>query len=118
MVVHHRQHFGARLEDLAVDGALGDTPIRGRTLMVLLSNIQLYAGIVRPSPDARVDDGWLDVVLVADPVILPRQLLDGQFANRGGKGNQLAPRKPLRRAAFVGFDMGKFVADYAVVRVA
>jgi diacylglycerol kinase (ATP) len=36
---------------------------RGRTLMVLISNIQLYAGIVRPSPEARVDDGWLDVCL-------------------------------------------------------
>jgi YegS/Rv2252/BmrU family lipid kinase len=36
---------------------------RGRTLMVLISNIQLYAGIVRPSPAARVDDGWLDVCL-------------------------------------------------------
>jgi diacylglycerol kinase (ATP) len=36
---------------------------RGRTLMVLISNIQLYAGIVRPSPEAQVDDGWLDVCL-------------------------------------------------------
>jgi diacylglycerol kinase (ATP) len=36
---------------------------RGRTLMVLISNIQLYAGIVRPSPAARVDDGWLDVCI-------------------------------------------------------
>jgi diacylglycerol kinase family enzyme len=31
--------------------------------MVLISNIQLYAGIVRPSPAARVDDGWLDVCI-------------------------------------------------------
>ena len=36
---------------------------RGRTLMVLISNIQLYAGIVRPSPEAHVDDGWLDVCI-------------------------------------------------------
>ena len=38
-------------------------PWRDRTLMVLISNIQLYAGIVRPSPAARVDDGWLDVCI-------------------------------------------------------
>ena len=44
--------------------AIDDQPAwRGRTLMVLISNIQLYAGIVRPSPEARVDDGWLDVCI-------------------------------------------------------
>ena len=43
---------------------IDDQPVwRGRTLMVLISNIQLYAGIVRPSPNARVDDGWLDVCI-------------------------------------------------------
>ena len=34
-----------------------------RVVMVVISNIQLYAGIVRPSPDARVDDGLLDVCI-------------------------------------------------------
>jgi diacylglycerol kinase (ATP) len=38
-------------------------PWRDRALMVVISNIQLYAGIVRPSPAARVDDGWLDVCI-------------------------------------------------------
>jgi diacylglycerol kinase (ATP) len=38
-------------------------PLRDRALMVLISNIQLYAGIVRPSPQARVDDGVLDVCI-------------------------------------------------------
>jgi YegS/Rv2252/BmrU family lipid kinase len=38
-------------------------PLRDRALIVLISNIQLYAGIVRPSREARVDDGWLDVCL-------------------------------------------------------
>jgi diacylglycerol kinase (ATP) len=38
-------------------------PLHDRALMVLVSNIQLYAGIVRPSPEARVDDGWLDVCI-------------------------------------------------------
>lgn len=36
-------------------------PLRARALIVLISNIQLYAGIVRPSPEARIDDGLLDI---------------------------------------------------------
>jgi YegS/Rv2252/BmrU family lipid kinase len=38
-------------------------PRHDRALMVLISNVQLYAGIVRPSREARVDDGLLDVCL-------------------------------------------------------
>lgn len=38
-------------------------PRHDRAVMVLISNIQLYAGIVRPSPEARVDDGLLDVCI-------------------------------------------------------
>ncbi|HTP08804.1 MAG TPA: diacylglycerol kinase family protein [Anaerolineae bacterium] len=38
-------------------------PRHDRAVMVLISNIQLYAGIVRPSPTARVDDGLLDVCI-------------------------------------------------------
>jgi YegS/Rv2252/BmrU family lipid kinase len=38
-------------------------PLHDRILMALISNIQLYAGIVRPSPAARIDDGLLDVCL-------------------------------------------------------
>lgn len=36
-------------------------PQHYRAVLVLISNIPLYAGIVKPSPAARVDDGWLDV---------------------------------------------------------
>jgi diacylglycerol kinase (ATP) len=43
---------------------LDDQPPRhDRAVMVLISNIQLYAGIVRPTPEARVDDGLLDVCI-------------------------------------------------------
>jgi YegS/Rv2252/BmrU family lipid kinase len=43
---------------------LDDQPPRSdRAVMVLISNIQLYAGIVRPSPEARVDDGLLDACI-------------------------------------------------------
>jgi YegS/Rv2252/BmrU family lipid kinase len=41
---------------------IDDQPPRNdRAVMVLISNIQLYAGIVRPTPEARIDDGLLDV---------------------------------------------------------
>ena len=35
--------------------------INCRALMVLISNAQLYGGIAMAAPDARLDDGWLDV---------------------------------------------------------
>jgi YegS/Rv2252/BmrU family lipid kinase len=38
-------------------------PRHDRAVMVLISNIQLYAGIVRPSPEAHIDDGLLDVCI-------------------------------------------------------
>ena len=37
--------------------------IRCRALMVLISNAQLYGGIVKAAPDALLDDGWLDVAI-------------------------------------------------------
>ena len=38
-------------------------PVQERVLMVLISNVQLYAGLVRLAPQARLDDGWLDVCI-------------------------------------------------------
>ena len=35
--------------------------VRGRTLLVLVSNIQQYIGTLRVAPEARIDDGLLDV---------------------------------------------------------
>ncbi len=35
--------------------------IRAKTILVLVSNIQLYGGLVRITPEARLDDGQLDV---------------------------------------------------------
>jgi len=34
---------------------------RSRILLVIISNAQLYSGFVRVAPNARLDDGWLDV---------------------------------------------------------
>ena len=56
----HAVHYRGTPMTIAIDDR---SPLRSRALMVLISNIQLYAGIVRPSPAARVDDGLLDVCL-------------------------------------------------------
>jgi len=37
--------------------------IRGRSLFILISNAQLYGGVLRIAPEARLDDGLLDVVI-------------------------------------------------------
>ncbi len=49
--------FPATKAWLQVDGE----ELRGRVLLILVCNAQLYAGMVRVAPAARLDDGWLDV---------------------------------------------------------
>jgi YegS/Rv2252/BmrU family lipid kinase len=41
--------------------SLDGRELKARVLLVLISNVQLYAGMVRPAARARIDDGWLDV---------------------------------------------------------
>lgn len=43
--------------------AIDQREIKCRALMVLISNAQLYGGIVNAAPEARLDDGWLDVTI-------------------------------------------------------
>jgi diacylglycerol kinase (ATP) len=40
---------------------LDDSVVRGRTLLIVASNIQQYAGQLHVAPQARLDDGLLDV---------------------------------------------------------
>jgi diacylglycerol kinase (ATP) len=56
----HAVHYRGTPMTIEIDD---QPPRRDRALIVLISNIQLYAGIVRPSREARVDDGWLDVCI-------------------------------------------------------
>ncbi|HEX7592906.1 MAG TPA: diacylglycerol kinase family protein [Anaerolineae bacterium] len=42
---------------------LGETRLRRRVMLALAANAQLYGGIVRIAPNARVDDGQLDFVI-------------------------------------------------------
>jgi len=80
-------------------------PLRSRALMVLISNIQLYAGIVRPSPEARVDDGLLDVCIFKGTsfaytarhfmsIALGRSAQDPQLVNRSGRHIRVSAKQP------------------------
>jgi len=51
-----REFQGVRTR-VYLDGSL----VRGRTLLILISNIRQYAGLLHISQEARVDDGLLDI---------------------------------------------------------
>jgi len=42
---------------------IGDTRARRRVILAVAANAQLYAGVVRLAPDARLDDGVLDLLV-------------------------------------------------------
>jgi YegS/Rv2252/BmrU family lipid kinase len=56
----HALHYRGTPMTIEIDD---QPPRHDRAVMVLISNIQLYAGIVRPTPEARIDDGRLDVCI-------------------------------------------------------
>lgn len=81
-------------------------PWRDRALMILISNIQLYAGIVRPSPEARVDDGWLDVCIFQGTsfaytarhfisIAVGRSAQNPQLVNLRGRHIRVSARQPV-----------------------
>jgi YegS/Rv2252/BmrU family lipid kinase len=53
------QFYGVRTT-VVVDGK---KVIKGRSLFILISNVQLYGGLLRITPEARLDDGLLDVAI-------------------------------------------------------
>jgi diacylglycerol kinase (ATP) len=50
-------HFSGVPSTVVIDGRT----IRTRIVLILVSNIQLYGGLVKMTPEARLDDGMLDI---------------------------------------------------------
>jgi YegS/Rv2252/BmrU family lipid kinase len=85
---------------------IDDQPVLcDRALMVLISNIQLYAGIVRPSPAARLDDGLLDVCIFKGTnfaytarhflsIALGRSAQNPELINRHGRQIRVSAKQP------------------------
>jgi YegS/Rv2252/BmrU family lipid kinase len=80
-------------------------PRHDRAVMVLISNIQLYAGIVRPTPEARIDDGLLDVCLFKGhrfahtvwhfgSIALGRGAHDPELIQLRGRHIRVSPKQP------------------------
>ena len=63
------------------------------------------------------DDAGLHVMGIIDPVVGMTDSFDREFAVGDGNGDELAPGKFLRSAAFVGVDVRGLAADHGVIRI-
>jgi diacylglycerol kinase (ATP) len=61
-------------------------PIEAKSLLVAVLNTPTYGSGIRLAPDARLDDGWLDAVIVEDLsffkiiALLPRLMSSGELS--------------------------------------
>jgi len=78
--------------------------IKGRSLFILISNAQLYGGVLRIAPEARLDDGLLDVVIFNG--VGPQYTLRHLFSVLGGRHLQ-DPSVKFLRARRVMVDCAK-----------
>ena len=72
------EFYGVRTTVVA-DGKV----IKGRSLFILISNAQLYGGVLRITPEAKLDDGLLDVVIFNG--VGPTYTLRHLFSILGGR---------------------------------
>ena len=83
------EFYGVRTT-VVVDGKV----IKGRSLFILISNAQLYGGVLRITPEARLDDGLLDVVIFSG--VGPQYTFRHLFSILGGRHLQDPSVKFLR----------------------
>ncbi|MGH9740934.1 MAG: diacylglycerol/lipid kinase family protein [Candidatus Acidiferrum sp.] len=63
-------------------------PIEGETLLTAVLNTPTYGAGIKLAPEARMDDGWLDAVVVDDPSVfhilgvLPRLMKSGEVRSK------------------------------------
>ena len=93
------EFYGVRTT-VVVDGKV----IKGRSLFILISNAQLYGGVLRITPEAKLDDGWLDVVIFNG--VGPTYTLRHLFSILGGRHLQ-DPSVKFMRARRVMVDCAK-----------
>jgi diacylglycerol kinase (ATP) len=98
-VVAAFEFYGVRTT-VVVDGKV----IKGRSLFILISNAQLYGGVLRIAPEARLDDGLLDVVIFNG--VGPSYTL-GHFLRVLGGRHLHDPSVKFRRARRVIVDCAK-----------
>ena len=72
------EFYGVRTT-VVVDGKV----IKGRSLFILISNAQLYGGVLRITPEAKLDDGLLDMVIFNG--VGPTYTLRHLFSILGGR---------------------------------
>jgi len=75
---------------VVIDGKV----LKGRSLFILISNAQLYGGLLRITPEAQVDDGLLDVVIFSG--VGPKYTLRHLLSVLGGRHLQDPSVKFLR----------------------
>jgi YegS/Rv2252/BmrU family lipid kinase len=87
---------------LTIDGKR----LRRRTILIVLGNSQLYAGVLKITARASIDDGLLDVCLIKDDSLLKaplrlvsiwlrRHTLDPQIEYRHARSIRIESRRPL-----------------------
>jgi len=94
------RYRGARMT-IAID----QREIKCRALMVLISNAQLYGGSVKATPDALLDDGWLNISIFKGGsfrealrhmalVLLRRTAQDSAVISMRGKQLHIRAKRP------------------------
>ena len=74
-----------------------DEVLEGQFPLVVVSNIRLYARYVRLAPEARLDDGWLDLLVVTDSHRLRVMLKAARVAARPTSAVPGVVRRKVRR---------------------
>ncbi len=99
----------------------------GRALFVAVANASSYGSGVRIAPDAKMDDGWLDVVIVGDVSLarlleaMPIVLTSGDLARISGSDALSLPARCALRADRVarvhgdGEELGQSPAEFEIL---
>lgn len=91
---------------------------QGRIWQALCANTALYGGAIRPSPDARPDDGLLDLCLVPDvgPLALAKLGASLALHQVPGRDNVVAARAKAFELAYLDGPLPDLEIDGTAIR--